>query len=106
MPVRARRGWVVTEGEIKVTQRSLVALRANFFSLNAEVEQWLRDLAEYYGEKIQTQTEMSAPFGKEVDPPWHPGYMRSHVHLRLTPSGFGFEVGWDEADTDAIGENF
>jgi hypothetical protein len=53
-----------------------------------------------------TQTEMTAPFGKEFDPPWHPGYMRSHVHLRFTPTGFGFEVGWDEADTEAIGENF
>jgi hypothetical protein len=106
MPVRARSGWTVTEGEIKVTKRSVDALVANFYALDKEVEEGLRQLAAYYGEKIQTQTEMTAPFGKEFDPPWHPGYMRSHVHLRFTPTGFGFEVGWDEADTEAIGDNF
>jgi hypothetical protein len=106
MPVRARSGWTVTEGEIKVTKRSVDALIANFFDLDQAVEDGLRRLAEVYAEKIQTQTEMTAPFGKEFDPPWHPGYMRSHVHKRFSPSGLAFEVGWDEADTEAIGENF
>lgn len=106
MPVRSRTGWTTTPGEIKIAIRNTDALRKNFFELNEEVEAGLREAAEYYAEQIQTQTELTAPFGKEYDPPWHPGYMRSHVRKRFTPSGFGFEIGWDEADTDAIGENF
>jgi hypothetical protein len=106
MPVPARTGWVTTPGEIHVTVRNVDALRRNFFEFSEEVDAGLRELARVYGEAIEEETYRTTYVGKEVDPPWHPGYMRDHIHLRFTPSGLGFTVGWDEADTDAIGENF
>lgn len=105
MPVAVRTGWTTTEGEIKVTVRNVDALIRNFFEIDEAVDQGLRDLAQEYADKIEEETYRTAPYGP-TDPPWHPGYMRDHIHQRFTPSGFGFEVGWDEADTDAIGESF
>jgi len=106
MPVRARSGFTVTPGEIKVTVRNTDALIRNFFVYSAEIDEGLRELARIYADKIEEETYQTTYVGKEVDPPWHPGYMRDHIHVRFTPSGLGFEIGWDEADTEAIGENF
>lgn len=106
MPVRARVGWTTTPGEIKVTVRNTDALIRNFFEFSEEVDAGLREIARVYAELIYEETYRNTYVGRESDPPWHPGYMRDHIRTRFTPSGLGFEIGWDEADTEAIGENF
>lgn len=106
MPVRATNAWTTTDGEIRVTVRNVDALVRNFFEYTEELDANLRELARVYADKLEEETYQTTYVGREVDPPWHPGYMRDHIRVQFTPSGLGFEVGWSEEDTDAIGENF
>lgn len=70
--------------------RNLDALVANLYKVDGVMQDAFREAAEEAAHDTAALTSMLAP----VDT----GFMSEHVAVHFTPSGLGFEVGWDAAD--------
>lgn len=87
-----------TAKEFELGFRNLDALVANFYAGDAAVQEAMRDVVAEAANDIGALAAMLAP----VDT----GFMSDHVKERFTPSGLGFEVGWDAADFFEAGHAF
>lgn len=70
--------------------RNLDALVANFYKADPVAQAAFREVVAETANDMGALTAMLAPVDK--------GFMSDHVKERITPSGLGFEVGWDAAD--------
>jgi HK97 gp10 family phage protein len=70
--------------------RNLDGLIANLYKIDPFMQDAFREAAVEAANDTAALTSMLAP----VDT----GFMSEHVAQHFTPSGFGFEVGWDAAD--------
>lgn len=78
--------------------RSLTAMAANFAKSDAQLQDEARELVRETAADIRTLAEMLAP--KRT------GFMADHLKEFFTPSGLGFEVGWDASDFISAGFAF
>jgi HK97 gp10 family phage protein len=70
--------------------RNLDAIVANFYKADAVAQEEFRNLAARYADEVAQLASFYSPYDT--------GFMSEHVHVRFTPSGLGFEVGWEAAD--------
>lgn len=70
--------------------RNLDAIVANFYAADELAQAGFRAETRETAEELAALTSLYAPYDT--------GFMSEHVVIRYTPSGLGFEVGWDAAD--------
>lgn len=76
--------------EYELGVRNLDALVANFYKADAQAQIEFRAAVQEAGHETRDLTEFLAP--KDT---W---FMSEHVHVHFTPSGLGFDVGWNASD--------
>lgn len=91
--------------DFRITVRNQQALIANFKAFDDEAVHALQGLVTFWGNAIKEYAVDLAPFAKEVDPPYHPGFLKANIEVRFSPGHFAFEVGCWAEKFDAIGEN-
>jgi HK97 gp10 family phage protein len=84
--------------QLELSVRNIDGLAANFYAADREIAAAMRDAARSAAELVQQVTQQTCA----VDT----GFMRDHVRIWFTPSGLGFEVGWDADDFFAAGHPF
>lgn len=78
--------------------RNLDGLVANLYRADEAMQDAFREAASEAAYDTSALTSMLAPVDK--------GFMSEHVAVHFTPSGLGFEVGWDAADFFEAGLDF
>jgi len=91
--------------DFRITVRNQAAVIANLHRFEEDVLEGIRNVTAFWGTAIQAEAINLAPYGKDTDPPPHPGFLKANIELRFSKNGLAFEVGCWAAPFDAIGEN-